>query len=237
MRLFKIFLLGVVLLTFVSCGTRVLFKKKEPLQNAALVYIYVKDDISEDDDLSTSVYKIYINNKRTEGELKSNEYMSFNLKPQKIKFSATRTQVEESSISLNLEVGHIYYLKIESLEDKTFELVEVQHDIALNEIKTTGLSGSTAIEVDNILTELVETDKKESVEVVAKPKAQQKAQQNTIVTQQQVTTPSYQAPTVAPVSTSTMSKTDEIMKAYSLKEKGIISDDEFKALKSDILKK
>jgi hypothetical protein len=236
MKIVKLSLLSLVLLVFVACGNKLAFKPQEPLQNAALVYVYAVENIGDDENTNESDFSIRINNKPVMQRIIGGEYMVFNLKPVSLSISATKKEVDEKVLKLDLKASHIYYLRItDNLEDGRFAFEVVDNSIASKEIQKTGLAGTNEESPENIITEFVNPTKKstESVEVVAKPKAQQ----NTTVTQQQVTAPSYQAPTVAPVSTSTMSKTDEIMKAYSLKEKGIINDDEFKALKSDILKK
>jgi hypothetical protein len=236
MKIVKLSLLSLVLLVFVACGNKLAFKPQEPLQNAALVYVYAVENIGDDENTNESDFSIRINNKPVMQRIIGGEYMVFNLKPVSLSISATKKEVEEKVLKLDLKASHIYYLRItDNLEDGRFAFEVVDNSIASKEIQKTGLAGTNEESPENIITEFVNPTKKstESVEVVAKPKAQQ----NTTVTQQQVSAPSYQAPTVAPVSTSTMSKTDEIMKAYSLKEKGIINDDEFKALKSDILKK
>jgi len=231
MQIFRVILLTVILLIVTACGTRIPFKEKAPLENAALVYVYVKENITSDDDLSTSNYKIRINNKQTEGRLNSKEYMVFNVKPQTIDFSATRTQIEEKIITLNLQAGEIYYLRIiGNLDGGTFEMNKVSISVGRDEIKDTGLSGSTAIDADNLLTELIGEDKDEAVVVQESPT---KAKQASPIVQQQ----SYVPVKPASKSVSSMSKLDEIQQAYKLKEQGILTDEEFKTMKTKIISK
>ena len=229
MQIFKIILLTVILLVVTGCGTRVPFKEKEPLANAALVYIYVKENLASDDTLGTSKYKVRINNKQTEGRLQSNEYMSFNVKPQTIKFSATRTQVEEKIVTLDIKAGNIYYLRIiGNLDGGKFEMNKVSNSVGRDEIKVTGLSGSTAIEVDNLLTELVNED--EAIIVEDKPI---KVKDETPIVKEKNDIPTKSAYKQV----NSMSKLDEIQQAYKLKEQGILTDEEFKTMKTKIIEK
>ncbi|PHQ65727.1 MAG: hypothetical protein COB99_02315 [Sulfurimonas sp.] len=228
MKTVKILLLTITLLLITACGNRTPFKKQEPLENAALVYIYAELKVSADDSMSDSEYNIRINNKPVMQRIKDGEYMVFNLKPQPMTISATKKQIQEEVLDMNLKTGQIYYLKIsDNQEGNTFEFIEVKSSIASKEIAKTGLAGSMEESPENIITEFVNPKNTESMEV--KPTAAPA----TIVAP--VVIPQASVP--APAAVAPMSKTDEIMKAYGLKEKGIISDEEFKALKTNILNK
>jgi len=234
MKIFKIVLLSLVFMLFSACGNKVAFKPKEPLSNAALVYVYAVENMGNDENTEESDFSIRINNKPVMQRIKAGEFLAFNLKPTSLTISATKQEVDEKTIRLNLEVGQIYYLRItDNLDDGRFSFEVVPNSIAFNEIKKTGEAGTNVESPDNIITAFVNPKEKESVEVKATPKSQEV--QQVTQTSASVPTQTYQAP--VPIAKPALSKTDEIMKAYSLKEKGIISDDEFKALKSDILKK
>ena len=202
MKKAQLLVLSIVLLFITACGDRVAFKPQEPLSNAALVYVYVSPYSELIEGEYTSYYVIRINNKRLDARLYKNEYIALDVKPGKTTFSATRAEIEEKSLSVNLEAGHIYYLRVTGdLEDGSFKFEHVSNAEGSKEIKTTGLSGSMVNSPEYIVTELVENDTDEKKE------------------------------------TSSLSKTQEIEKAYALKEKGIISQKEFEQLKADILAK
>lgn len=218
MKITKVLLLSMIMLLVAACGNKTPFKAQEPLENAALVYIYVTTQISADDGSSESDYNIRINNKPYMQRINKGEYIVLNLKPQAMTISATKKQIQEKVLNLDLESGQIYYLKIkDDLTGGSFEFIKMKNSIASKEISKTGLAGSSEESRENIITEFVNPKETESVEVKA-------------------VAPVAVPQTSTPVTTH-MSKTNEIMKAYGLKEKGIISDEEFKALKTNILDK
>lgn len=208
-------LLTAVLLFITGCGTRVPFKKQEPLENAALVYVYVTPDGEFESDPQ---YKIRINNKRVDGYVRKDEYMILNLKPSKnLTISATKAQIEERSVKLSVQAGQTYYLKVQGgLGGGDFAFVNAGTSVGSKEITKMGLAGSVAEGDDNsFISELISSssDKQPSQEVQA-PKVIQK----TIIQK-------------------AASKPDELEKAYNLKQKGIITDAEFNKLKAEILAK
>lgn len=205
MKKIKIVVMAVVLLFVTGCANKIPFKSSLPLENASLVYIYLPNYSETVEDISNQNYRVRINDKSVEGRIKSNEYMAFNLKPQTIKFSATRANIEEKIANLDLKVGGVYYLRIrDNLQDGSFSFEPVSKEIGEKEIVKTELSGSVLEDKKKILTELVgipEVKKEETKTQIS------------------------------------ISTTDELEKAYGLKEKGIITDEEFKALKSKIISK
>lgn len=212
MKIIKILLLTTTLLLLTACGNKIPFKKQEPLENAALVYIYVLQNVGLQESQGGSDYSIRINNKRYLERIRGGEFISFNLKAQPMTISVTRAQIEEKVLKMDFKAGQIYYLKVsDNLDDGKFDFEIVNNTQALNEITKTGLAGSSVESAENIITEFVNPKETESFEVKA-----------------------TSAPTVAPVA---VSKTEEIMRAHALKEKGIISDEEFKILKANILEK
>ena len=193
MKILKTLTLTLILLLITACGSRVPFKKQEPLENAALVYVYVPESVTAGEDTQTYDYSIRINNKRYLERITEGEYLAFNLKPLTIDLSATRAQVEEHKLSVTLQAGQIYYFKIQKQDDATFTFERVEPSIASKEIAKTGLAGSSVESEENIITEFVnpKEDKQEDVMIKPTQSAQPTATQTTSV-----------APAVAPVTTS-----------------------------------
>ena len=233
MKTLKILTLTIILLLVSGCGDRVPFKKKEPLKDAALVYVYVPESVTTGEDTDTYTYSIRINNKRYLERVTEGEYLAFDLKPLTIELSATRSQVEEHKLKVTLESGHIYYFRIQKQDDGTFKFERVNVNKALKEIAKTGLAGSVLEDDSNIITEFINPkgDKKDDVMVKqTKPIEQPKAAAPMRVAP--VAVPAAPAPQRA-----TASKLDEIKEAYQMKKDGAISDEEFKTIKAQILAK
>lgn len=206
-------LLSLSLLFLSACGSKIPFKQQEPLENSALVYIYLPSNVGTSDSDNSSDYNIRFNGRRVMERISSDEYMAFNVKPEQVTVSVVRKQIEERSIALDLKVGQIYYLKIlDNLDGGGFDFVRVNKRVAYPELAKTGLAGSSVESEDNIINVFTDEAKKEAV----------------------VVAPATQATQQAPAA-SKMSKMDEIQKAFNMKEKGILSDEEFKALKAEIL--
>jgi len=211
MKIRKIFLLLIFSIFITGCGNKVAFKVQEPLENAALVYIYVTEDLGTPENSGGSDYIIRINNKRYLQRVRSGEFIALNLKPQLMKISATRAQIEEKVLNMELKRGYIYYLKIsDNLEGGKFDFEIMSKAQALKEISKTGLAGSSVESRENIITELITGTKSPKEEI----------------------TPKRQV-----LKTKPSAKMDEIQKAYKLKEEGILSDTEFQTLKTEILSK
>jgi len=233
MKALKIVVLASVLLLMVACGSKIPFKKQQPLENAALVYVYVPDTITAGEDTQTYTYSLCINNKKYQDRITEGEHLSLNLKPITLDISAARGEVEEHKLRVSLEAGKIYYFKIQKHDDLSFTFERVKNSVALAEIAKTGLAGSMVDDTSNIITEFVNPKEDKKEDVLIKPETQQPVKT-------QMATPVV--PVVTPTTTSstkrvTASKLDEIKKAYEMKKEGIISDDEFKTIKSEILAK
>ena len=235
MKIVKILLVSAIVLLITACGNKLPFKKRQPLENAALVYIYVPSSVSTGEDTQTYDYSIRINNKRYLERIADGEYLALNLKPLTIDISATRNQVVEHKLKVTLQSGKIYYFKIDKTDGGGFSFERVDASVGLKEIAKTGLAGSMVEDESNIITEFV--NPKEQEDAMVKPTQPVQAQ----------TAPAV-APVATPVTTTqvqsspspkrvTASKLDEIKKAYEMKKEGIISDEEFKTLKSEILAK
>ena len=228
MKITNIFLLLTLSLFITACGNKVPFKVQEPLENAALVYVYVAQNVGTEESSGGSDYSIRINNKRYLERIKGGEFISFNLKPQPMTISATRAQIEEKVLNLDLKSGQIYYLKVsDNLEGGKFGFEMVSNAQGSKEIAKTGLAGSSVESPENIITEFVtgsKAAKEEDMMVQQKPVSVQ-------VTSQPVV---YAQPIVK---SQPSAKIDDIQKAYKLKEQGILSDSEFQTLKTEILSK
>lgn len=200
--LFKLILVSMVLL-FTACGSKVPFIEKEVSKENALVYIYVSKDIGDQEFTTDSSYKIRINEKSYKQQVKMGEYLPFEMKVNKTKFSIVRAALEEKVLSLNLKASQTYYLRVNTnLEDNEFSFTKISNDVGSKEIMKMGLAGSTAVDIDSIITEMVGSVVKNEEKVLP-----------------------------------TKSKIDEINDAHKLKQDGLITEDEYKKLKTDILAK
>ncbi|MDP2892840.1 MAG: SHOCT domain-containing protein [Sulfurimonas sp.] len=206
-------LLSVVVM-FSACSSKSPYKEQKPLEEAVLVYVYVVSQSGVAENYKDHAYKIKVNGKGVDGLVKTDEYMALDLKPGNIEVSATRADIETQSIKLNLKAGDVHYLKVKSFSDAfaKFDLIKEQSVVAKKEIAKTVDATSKNIIEKEIEGVTVFADKKAPVVETAVPV--------------QLSAP--QVPT---------SKTDELEKAYKLKEKGIISEEEFKTLKSQIISK
>ena len=212
MRQLTILLLSTFLLLLTACGSKIPFKKQEPLANSALVYVYLPSNVNATDSDYSSDYNIRFNGRRVMERISSDEYMAFNVKPEKVDISVVRKQIEEKTVTLDLKVGQVYYLKIvDNMDGGNFDFVRMNKRDAYPELMKTGLAGSSVESEDNIINVFTDSPKEEAVVVAP-------------VTQS--------APAVSKVS-----KMDEIQKAFDMKEKGILSDEEFNTLKAEILAK
>jgi len=213
MKKSTLILLSLTLLLFTACGSKIPFAKQEPLANSALVYIYLPSHVSGGENDYSSDYNIRFNGRQVKGRISANEYMAFNVKPEQVEIAVVRKQIEKKTIALDLKVGETYYLKIkDNLEGReTFDFVRMSVKEANPELMKTGLAGSSVESEENIIDIFTDEPKKEEPAVVTSP----------------LMTPKV----------NTTSKMDEIQKAFDMKEKGMLSEDEFKALKSEILAK
>ena len=207
--------LVAVVAIFSGCGSKSPYKEQKPIDDAALVYVYVAPQSSVSENNKDHAYKIKVNGKNVDGYVKTDEYVALDLKPGHIEVSATRADVETQSLKLDLKAGDIHYLKVKSYSDAfaKFDLIKEQTAVAKKEIvKTVDATSKNIIEKEI-----------EGVSVFAQKKESAKE-----------SAPQVAAPAVVQTSAS---KTDELEKAYKLKEKGVITDEEFKTLKSQIISK
>ena len=221
----------IISLLFSACGTKVPFKVTKPLDNSAIVYVYVVDGMSSGEEASHSEYNILINGKRYLERIESGEYMLFNLKANPTLISVVKSQIIEDNIKLNLKAGDINYLRItDNTDSGEFGFEQVKPSEARQEISKTGLAGSSLENPENIITELIGLDDKKTENIAT---AMNESQIDAIIEKK---LKSKGISVEVPVATSN-SMLDKIKEAYEMKKQGILSDDEFKALKADILAK
>lgn len=192
---------------FMACS-KVAFEKQPPKENAALVYVYVDTDNGINVTSRVSLYKIGLNGKKVEGGLKVGEYKAYDLKPGMMTISAYRADLEEQKIDLDLAAGKTYYLRVKSFSDD-FAKFEITrvNSSVAHEELLHTTLAGEYVKEDNIISELI-TPKQETV-----------------------------APAVTQQVVYTKSKTEELQNAAALKQQGILTDDEFKKLKAEILSK
>ena len=215
MKKTTLLLLSLTMLIFSACGNKIPFTKQEPLPESALVYVYLPANISDDDATFISDYNIRFNGRQVMERISSSEYMAFNVKPESVEVSVVRKQIEVKSVTLDLKIGQIYYLKIEdNLDGNSFDFVRVNKRDAYPELMKTGLAGSSVENEDNIINIFTDDEPEKEESAVVAPDTSQ----------------------AEPV-VQTSSKMDEVQKAYDMKEKGMLSEEEFNSLKADILAK
>lgn len=197
---------------FTACG-KIPFEKQKPMSSAALVYVYITIDSGINDTNRMPDYVVGINGKNTEGSIEYGTYKYFNLKPGQVTISATRSDVEKQEIELTLDAGKTYYLRVKSFSDDfaKFEITRVNSNEAYPELKDTTLADKFE-KSENMISELISSSSDEPEVLKEKAVEVKEASQST-------------------------SKMDEIQKAYDMKEKGMLSEAEFNALKSEILAK
>ena len=244
-RTLFVFALVVISLIFTACGSKAPFEANKPLPEAALVYVYVVDGYSMDDEASHSEYSIRINNKRYLERIESGEYMVFNLKANATLMSAVKGQIIEQHIKLKLNAGDINYLRItDTVSGGEFAFEQVSSDVARTEIAKTGLAGSNMEDPDNIINELIGEESQDDSIVKANGGVPQltEAQIDAIIEKKladrAVATP-VQAPTPTQTYSATpkVSKMDEIQRAFDMKNNGMLTEEEFSKIKAEILAK
>ncbi|MEA1955872.1 MAG: SHOCT domain-containing protein [Campylobacterota bacterium] len=230
--------LVVMSLVFTACGSKAPFKAEKPLPEAALVYIYVVDGVSDNDEASHNDYNIRINGKRYLERIESGEYMVFNLKPNATLLSVVKSQIIEQHIKLNLKAGDINYLRVtDNISYGEFAFEQVSPQEARAEISKTGLAGSNVEDPDNIITELMGTeDSQDSSIVKAKTDAIPAVSEAEIdaIIEKKLASRGVSSAVPAYIETS---KLDKIKEAFEMKKQGILTDEEFKTLKAEILAK
>ncbi len=242
MKKILLLLLTVFLSTlFVSCA-KVPFTKSVVKKNASLVYVYaIRKSDSIDAGTRIQVYKISINGKTTKGFVKAYEYATYDLKPGPIEFTASRNDVERHKLDLELEEGKTYYIRLNSFGEDwgefNFELVSESK--ALKEMEETTLAG--AYETNNsVISALIPADEDKNEALVTKAKAATGMNEEELEAMIDAKVAAKTAVGTAAVKSSsskTGSKLDEIKDAFEMKKAGVLSEEEFLKMKTEILAK
>jgi len=200
----------ILLVLITGCST-VPFRYTVPSSNTATIYTYVDMPSSINENESDPCYKIEINDKSLKECMKIDEFMEFrNLKPQTITIAAIRDDIDKKKMNLILKAGETYFLKVQTQSQiiGQFEFTHVKKDEALKSISSMKMANPPETEEDGLFDFFASEDKNETA---IKEDVKE--------------------------SVTASSKMDEIQKANDMREQGIISDDEFKKLKAEILAK
>lgn len=193
---------------FIGCA-KVPFTAKAPIKDNALVYIYVVEHDAFVEANRKPSYKVAINGKKTDGGISVQEYNAYDLKPTNIEFAISRADIEIKKLTLNLKPNETYYIKVKSQSDDfgKFEVTQQTNEVAIKEIQKMYLAGAYEADRNKVITELILPTKE------------------TQTNSQNTTQPTNST------------KLEEIEKAHELKEKGILTQEEFDKLKQEILAK
>jgi len=198
----------ITLLVFTTLFTacgKVPFEKQETRSDSALVYVCVELDSGINDTNRNPSYVIGVNGIKTKGDMTYGEYKFYRLKPGTLTLNAYRASIEEQSIEMTLSAGKTYYLRIRSFSD----------DFAKFEI--TRVNSRVAYKALNETTLAGEYETTQAIvsDLVIEDKPETSATTTTVI--------------------HSKSKTDELLSAAKLKEQGLLTDEEFDKLKSEIL--
>jgi hypothetical protein len=230
-----------------GCGTKTPFKQKDPLDGAAVVYVYATDNVYSDEGWQNSRFKLRINGKNVRGELNEGEFQVFDMKPATVLITAVRQNAFMLHVKLKLEAGKIYFLRLDGgAGDSDFTFEDVTNTIGSKEIVNSKKAGSLQIDFNNYVPDFADstvTDKKDGVTAVP---AMSEAEIDAIIEKKlnaKMATMPKPAPTPAPLqpkakpSISRVEQMDQLDRAFGMKEKGILTDAEYQKMKAEILGK
>ena len=278
MNLIKILLIAMAILLLSGCGNKTPFVEKQPIQDAALIYVFVEDTISADDTMQNAIFRLRINNQNVKGRVFPGEYKVFDMKPATVLFSAVRTNVEQKNIKLKLEADKIYYVEIRTTEeDDSFTIKEISKTEAAEDLKNSKLAGSFEFDASHYIPEFAGSTAKDGkpLEVPAMTEAEIDALINkkldarikaaNAVPVNKTETSKVVAPVVAPITStaptvlapktevvkdsviqeakpvvpkiSRIEQMDQLERAHSMMKKGILTQEEFNKMKTEILAK
>jgi hypothetical protein len=157
MKKILLFTVFVAIFNF-GCAKKLPFKEEEPIKNTSLVYIYALKNVSSDENLNEdSTYVIKIDDKKINQRLAIDEYMKFDIKPGKVKFSALKDGIFERSVKFDAKPNKIYFIKLEQKNDM-FSLSLQNKQEALPLISKTHLSNAIDVEEKDMVTKVLDTD-------------------------------------------------------------------------------
>ena len=208
-----------------------------------MLYVYVTDHVSNDDSMQDSVYKLQINGKNVNGAIEGGEYKVFDMKPDTILVTAVRRNIEEQNLKLSMQAGNVYFLKIQSSSfGGQFTFDQVSSSEGKSDIAKTALAGASGVDLTAYTPDFggsTAGDNENNYPTMTED------QINAIIEKKlsamQTTTPvkTVQTKQAKPTFTSTpkLSKMDEIQRAFEMKEKGMLTHEEFTTIKAEILAK
>ena len=247
MTILKALLITLSTVLIIGCGTKTPFKAQEPIKDAALVYVYVSDVQSDiDHAMEDAKYKIQINDKNVKGWIKAGEYKVFDMKPATVLFTIIRREIESLDVKLNLEAGKTYYLKTQSGEfGGVFTFKQVSYQNALNDLSNSKLAGSFTEDLTKYVPEFAGStaglkDEKPSIPALTESQIDALIEKKMAKkASMQTNTFSASTPSVTTKSTTSVTgnKLYDIRNAYEMKKQGILSEEEFLKMKSEILAK
>jgi len=241
MNKFKILLTVALLMLFSACGTKTMFKPKQPMPNAALVYVYVTDILTGDDDMQDTKFKIQINNKNVKGYVGAGEYKVFDMKPATILISVVRGQIEREDLKLKLKAGQTYYIKVDATTyGEPFALLKVDTPLGKRELNNKALSGAFEFDATAYVPDFAGSTAKSDAKTaaIAVPTMSEAEIDAIIEKKLAQRSGSFATPVTTKKSvSSTGSKLDDIKEAYEMKKSGLLTDEEFKTMKAEILAK
>ena len=166
-----------IIFLFTACADKIPFTPSKNLQNSALVYIYVPNEVTSTDNTDSTVsYKLKIGNEPIKDYISDGEYMVFHIKPSSTTFYATKDAIITRSLRLDLKKNRTYYLKISKLSDNSdFTFQQIKKDIALKEIVNTGLANSVKVDKKRVNPNIINEKPKKETKAVSKIEEIQKA--------------------------------------------------------------
>jgi len=241
----------IVGLIFSACSNKAPFKESSTVSNGALVYVYAKEDSNVDDVHYITSYDVVINGYVTDKSLYAGEYIKLDVKPGVISISTARKDLEVQTVKLNVQAGNIYYLRLQSHSSSfgKFDFSQVDSNTGRSEISDT-VSSSEFMIKGNVIDALIQPSTNSNTGSSSNTAAMSEAEINAMIEKKLA---ERMSKVQAPKQTSSKlnidsaipdytrkaggSKMDEIQRAYDMKEKGILSEDEFSKIKADILAK
>ena len=133
------------------------------------------------------------------------EYKFYRLKPKSMTINAYRADIEEQSVELTLSAGKTYYLRIKSFSDD-FGKFDITR---VNSRVAYKALNETSLAGEYETTQAIVSD------LIIEDKPEAAVTTTTVI--------------------HSKSKTDELLSAAKLKEQGLLTDEEFNKLKSEIL--
>ncbi|PHQ89370.1 MAG: hypothetical protein COB42_07075 [Sulfurimonas sp.] len=233
----------ILSLTFfiAGCTSKTPFTSQAPLEDAALVYFYVANTQSSmDASMEDSKYKTRINGKNVAGTIEAGEYKVFDMKPATVLFTSVRRNIEQKFLKLHLEAGQTYYLKVQSGSfGGAYSFEEVSASEASEDLKQSSLSGSFELDMAAYVPDFGGSTAGKDIDENKIP-AMTEAEIDAIIEKKLkamgASAPAaVTQPSVKQVTSS--SKLVDIREAYEMKKQGLLTNEEFKIMKAEILAK